>query len=156
MAHGLSPLWLRGLLLAVASLNVAHGLSLSPGMRDLPRPGTEPVTPAVAGGFLTTGPPGKPQVLGFILVPFRDEDSCWTHIPSSACAAMTAILQTGGLIKETFPPHSSGAEKSKIRVLAWSGSGDSLLPGYRLPTFCCILTELGGRAFTLIKTVIPS
>ena len=119
-----------GLLLAVASLNVVHGLPLSHGMQDLPRPGIEPVSPALAGGFLTTGPPGKPQVLGFILVPFRDEDSCWKHIPSFAWAAMTAILQTGGLIKKTFPSHSSGAEKSKIRVLAWSGSGESLLPGY--------------------------
>ena len=25
----------------------------------LPRPGIEPVSPALAGGFLTTGPPGK-------------------------------------------------------------------------------------------------
>ena len=32
---------------------VAHG------MWDLPRPGIEPMSPALAGGFLTTGPPGK-------------------------------------------------------------------------------------------------
>ena len=30
----------------------------SPG--DLPNPGTEPVSPALAGGFFTTEPPGKP------------------------------------------------------------------------------------------------
>ena len=30
-------------------------------MRDLPGPGLEPVSPALAGGFLTTAPPGKPQ-----------------------------------------------------------------------------------------------
>ena len=30
------------------------------GMWDLPRPGPEPVSPALAGGFLTTAPPGKP------------------------------------------------------------------------------------------------
>ena len=30
-------------------------------MWDLPRPGLEPVSPALAGGFLTTAPPGKPQ-----------------------------------------------------------------------------------------------
>ena len=30
------------------------------GMWDLPRPGLEPVSPALAGGFLTTAPPGKP------------------------------------------------------------------------------------------------
>ena len=28
-------------------------------MRDLPRPGVEPVSLALAGRFLTTGPPGK-------------------------------------------------------------------------------------------------
>ena len=30
------------------------------GMWDLPRPGLEPVSPALAGGFPTTAPPGKP------------------------------------------------------------------------------------------------
>ena len=30
------------------------------GMCDLPRPGLEPVSPALAGGFSTTAPPGKP------------------------------------------------------------------------------------------------
>ena len=29
-------------------------------MWDLPGPGLEPVSPALAGGFLTTTPPGKP------------------------------------------------------------------------------------------------
>ena len=28
---------------------------------DLPNPGTEPMSPALAGGFLTTEPPGKPS-----------------------------------------------------------------------------------------------
>ena len=31
------------------------------GMWDLPRPGFEPVSPALTGGFLTTAPPGKPK-----------------------------------------------------------------------------------------------
>ena len=30
------------------------------GMWDLPRPGLEPVSPALAGGLSTTAPPGKP------------------------------------------------------------------------------------------------
>ena len=30
-------------------------------MWDLPGPGLEPVSPALAGGFLTTLPPGKPS-----------------------------------------------------------------------------------------------
>ena len=29
--------------------------------RDLPDPGIEPTSPALAGGFFTTEPPGKPQ-----------------------------------------------------------------------------------------------
>ena len=32
------------------------------GMRDLPRPGLEPVSPALAGRFSTTAPPGKPCI----------------------------------------------------------------------------------------------
>ena len=31
------------------------------GMWELPGPGLEPVSPALAGGFLTTAPPGKPK-----------------------------------------------------------------------------------------------
>ena len=43
---------------------------------DLPRPGLEPVSPALAGGFLTTGPPGKPlkyffETLLVACVPYR-------------------------------------------------------------------------------------
>ena len=51
---------------AWASVVVARGLSscgarasLLRGMWDLPGPGLEPVSPALAGGFLTTVPPGK-------------------------------------------------------------------------------------------------
>ena len=32
------------------------------GMWDLPRPGPEPMSPALAGGFSTTAPPGKPKM----------------------------------------------------------------------------------------------
>ena len=38
---------------------------------DLPRPGIEPVPPALAGGFFTTEPPGKP--LQCILDPFPSD-----------------------------------------------------------------------------------
>ena len=37
-------------------------------MWDLPRPGLEPVSPALAGGFPTTAPPGKPRVVVFICI----------------------------------------------------------------------------------------
>ena len=62
----------RGPLTVAASLVAEHRLQtrrlsncgsraqLLPGMWDLPRPGLEPVSPALAGRFLTTAPPGKP------------------------------------------------------------------------------------------------
>ncbi|KAJ8792658.1 hypothetical protein J1605_019877 [Eschrichtius robustus] len=36
-------------------------------MWDLPRPGLEPVSPALAGRFSTTAPPGKPPVNAFLM-----------------------------------------------------------------------------------------
>ena len=61
-----------GPLTIAASLVVEHRLQtrrlsncgsrahLLRGTWDLPRPGLEPVSPALAGGFSTTAPPGKP------------------------------------------------------------------------------------------------
>ena len=39
--------------------------SLLRGMWDLPGPGLKPVPPALAGGFLTTAPPGSPDMFFF-------------------------------------------------------------------------------------------
>ena len=67
----------RGPLTIVASLVAEHRLQpcrlsscgsraqLLRGMWNLPRPGLEPVSPALAGRLSTTAPPGKP--LGFML-----------------------------------------------------------------------------------------
>ena len=44
-----------------ASVVVAQGL-VAPQLRDLPEAGAEPVAPALAGRFLTTGPPGSPSL----------------------------------------------------------------------------------------------
>ena len=40
--------------------NCGSRVQLLHGMWDLPRPGLEPVSPALAGGLPTTAPPGKP------------------------------------------------------------------------------------------------
>ena len=65
---------MRGPLTIAASLVAEHRLQmcrlsncgsraqLLRGMWDLPRPGLEPVCPALAGRFSTTVPPGKPRV----------------------------------------------------------------------------------------------
>ena len=41
--------------------NCGSRAQLLRGMWDLPRPGPEPVSPALAGRFSTTAPPGKPH-----------------------------------------------------------------------------------------------
>ena len=41
--------------------NCGSRAQLLRGMWDLPRPGLEPVSPALAGRFATTAPPGKPK-----------------------------------------------------------------------------------------------
>ena len=63
----------RGPLTVAASLVAEHRLQtcrlsncgsraqLLRGMWDLPRPGLEPMSPALAGRFSTTAPPGKPE-----------------------------------------------------------------------------------------------
>ena len=67
----------RGPLTIAASLVAEHRLQtrrlsscgsrvqLLRGMWDLPRPGLEPVSPALAGRFSTTAPPGKPLISVF-------------------------------------------------------------------------------------------
>ena len=62
---------LRRLLLSHSAGSRAHGLSscgaqgqLLRGVWGPPESGTEPVSPASAGGFFTTEPPGKPKMLG--------------------------------------------------------------------------------------------
>ena len=44
---------------------LAHRLSC-PVACEIPGPGIEPVSPALAGEFLTTGPPGKSRLLSFL------------------------------------------------------------------------------------------
>ena len=67
----------RGPLSVMASLVGEHRLQMRKlsscgsraqllrGMWDLPRPGLEPVSPALAGRFSTTAPPGKPKIFPF-------------------------------------------------------------------------------------------
>ena len=58
MARRLSSCGMRALECRLSSCGTQAQLLC--GMWDLPRPGLEPMSPALAGGFLTTAPPGKP------------------------------------------------------------------------------------------------
>ena len=78
-ARAFSSCGKRGPLTVAASLVAEHRLQtrrlsscgsraqLLHGMWDLPRPGLEPVSPALAGRFSTTAPPGKPHHCSFNL-----------------------------------------------------------------------------------------
>ena len=70
----------RGPLITAASLVAEHRLQMRRlsncgsraqplrGTRDPPRPGLEPVSPALAGRLSTTAPPGKPRLNYYYLV----------------------------------------------------------------------------------------
>ena len=72
----------RGPLTIVASLVAEHRLQtrrlsscgsrayLLCGVWDIPRPGLEPVSPALAGRFSTTAPPGKPRQVSYSILLF--------------------------------------------------------------------------------------
>ena len=57
-------------------------------MWDLPGPGIEPVSLALAGGFLTTAPPGKPKrnklLIYWYMQQFRwiSRELCWVKTPN--------------------------------------------------------------------------
>ena len=78
----------HGPLIIVASLVAEHRLQtrrlsscgtraqLLRGMWNLPRPGLEPVSPALAGRFSTTAPPGKPCTSDLIRIEYA-----YNHCP---------------------------------------------------------------------------
>ena len=85
----------RGPLTIAASLVAEHRLQtrklsncgsraqLLRGMWDLPRPGLEPVSPALAGRFSTTAPPGKPTTL---ILHWQVIVTIWVvHLQGSIC-----------------------------------------------------------------------
>ena len=60
----------------------------------------------------------------------------------SVCPSQLLGLNTRlGVLQTTFISHRSGAQKSKIRAPAWSGTGQNPLPVHRLP----IMLSPGGR-----------
>ena len=94
-SRGHSSSWCAGLFTIAASLVAEHRLQmrrlsnygswaqLLRGMWDLPRPGLEPVCPALAGRFSTTAPPGKPGnlfILFYFFLTFLLEYNCFTMV----------------------------------------------------------------------------
>ena len=75
------------------SVVVAHGPQLR-SMWDLPRPGLEPVSPALAGRFSTTAPPGKPSFSFFNIYLFY----FWLHGVLVAACRLSCPAACGILV----------------------------------------------------------
>ena len=61
-------------------------------MWDLPRPGIEPISPALAGGFLTTAPPGKS--LPWLADDGLPQVSSHGPLPGCVCALISSYKDT--------------------------------------------------------------
>ena len=98
-------------------------------MWDLPRPGIEPVSPALAGGFLTTVPPGKPQALLIVpekqgtlqrLMEFcqKDEDRnslkgpLLSNVGTISASKIITVGFPGGAVVETLPANAGDTGSS--------------------------------------------
>ena len=93
----------RGPLTVAASLVAEHRLQthrlsscgsqaqLLRGMWDLPRPGLEPMSPALAGGFSTTAPPGKPIFLVFCFYKRCSIENPWRYILFNLCRSCPSV-----------------------------------------------------------------
>ena len=93
-------------------------------MWDLPRPGLEPVSPALAGGFSTTVPPGKPHALLF----YPNRFLCCTSQPDlgrprstfhnwGPCLCLSQIPKSqakGLVVSSASPPDTSAAHTEEV------------------------------------------
>ena len=116
----------RGPLTVAASPVVEHRLQmrrlsscgsraqLLRGMWDLPRPGLEPTSPALAGRFSTTVPPGKPDLVGFYLVP--SSAVCFSVFSFCLTYCVWGLLFTGCMF---VVPIVFGVCPQWLRLVQW-------------------------------------
>ena len=135
----------RGPLTVAASLVVEHRLQtrrlsscgsraqLLRGMWDLPRPGIELVSPALAGRFLTAAPPGKPRHRHLFLCPravggplggHRSMGSPWDQVGGAGPSAVVLLHPF------SQPPGGVGCLHLGSALFALS-----VRPGQRAPKF---------------------
>ena len=104
-------------------------------MWDLPGSGLEPVSPALAGGFLTTAPPGKSQGGSFLLVGSGPEHfftaALLTHLqkfqsemsrlrPHHWCFTSTLALSGWAILTVSPWPESGLREGSSGWLIKWT------------------------------------
>ena len=88
-------------------------------MWDLPGPGFEPVSPPLAGGFLTTEPPGKPFLSSLMAAP------CFllSYSPSPECSVpfSTSKSESTASSVSDWSPWSSSSPESSVKPHKLSG-----------------------------------
>ena len=101
---------------SLAWLLLLRGRALEPvgllqNMWDLPETGIEPISPASAGRFLTTGPPGKSKDAVFLVHPYYDHGSlalrCSTNSGWIQKASFSSLSTSHTTLSYKYFIHSS-------------------------------------------------
>ena len=128
----------------------------SPGSGDLPDPGIEPTSLALAGGFFTTEPPGNPESyislslkreinlvciytdsVSFGFLPFHH--SCSENLPGYQNLQMTKSLREDGLVHWVLSIHGRliSEWQHSLQRTREATKGRLVWQRYRLPPYLC-------------------
>ena len=104
-------------------------------MWDLPGPGLEPVSPALAGRFLTTVLPGKPPNLLFNVILSKEKFKCKVISIVPFHLYHSSLYCSGPVLNAAIRAFNSYVESPSLR---------SLYHALYTPV-CVILTPIGGN-----------
>ena len=98
-------------------------------MWDLPGPGLEPMSPALAGGFLTTVPPGKPCHKQILMQKAQTNSNIDAHKTKA-----NEPVPKSGIVKQQFPS-PAGYPNQMQNKLACAVKGKPKLRGESVPRY---------------------
>ena len=106
-------------------------------MWDLPGPGLEPVSPALAGGFLTTAPPGKPldKFLNFYFIVVRTVNMRSTLNTFSSVQSYISVDCRYSVVQQISRAHSSCFTETLWPLISSSPFPPAPAPGNTIPLF---------------------
>ena len=91
-------------------------------MWDLPRPGLKPMSPALAGGFLTTAPPGKSQETQALHDTIDQMDLLDTyktfHLKASEYTSFSSAHEIFSRIDHTLGHKATPGKFKKIEIIS--------------------------------------
>ena len=119
--------------------NCGSRAQLLRGMWDLPRPGLEPVSPALAGRFSTTAPPGKPW--GWVFNIRILGTQTFRHSPWCVEVLYTWVTVILSLGKASLPPQPHPYLPSWKPLLPWHCESGLVRGLCWTSTACSVLSE---------------